>query len=407
MSIVWVGAIRKNAQQDIMLKKLCLGLLALATTTLCESISRDVTTTTVIAAVSSSSSSLTVATPGTPVSPKVLLIANEFEFGYLDAYNFTTQYTGVLFDQTFACTEDGAICKLECGQELVSASQITALMMIPGVDLKKTYVIITGTGGVNPKYGTAGGAAISTFGIQWEWGSMFLGDDLPANFSGQYFASYAQLSPDKYPVTVGSEVYKLNEALVDRFYATGSKVTYEDVSETSQGLRATYEYDAAKQDPFLARCDTVSAQVYWHGNVAGENVEYYSNVITNGQARPCNTNEDDQGRLLALFLGAVHHMVDFGRVSMIKAFSNFDRPPPQLSAYQSRFYVGEGATEPGLRNAWKSIIVIVDDVLENWDSVFDAGIKPNTYMGDIKGTLGGVCDFNSTASAAKGSVQGS
>ncbi|KAM3163166.1 Purine nucleoside permease [Lachancea thermotolerans] len=390
-----------------MLKKLCLGLLALATTTLCESISRDVTTTTVIAAVSSSSSSLTVATPGTPVSPKVLLIANEFEFGYLDAYNFTTQYTGVLFDQTFACTEDGAICKLECGQELVSASQITALMMIPGVDLKKTYVIITGTGGVNPKYGTAGGAAISTFGIQWEWGSMFLGDDLPANFSGQYFASYAQLSPDKYPVTVGSEVYKLNEALVDRFYATGSKVTYEDVSETSQGLRATYEYDAAKQDPFLARCDTVSAQVYWHGNVAGENVEYYSNVITNGQARPCNTNEDDQGRLLALFLGAVHHMVDFGRVSMIKAFSNFDRPPPQLSAYQSRFYVGEGATEPGLRNAWKSIIVIVDDVLENWDSVFDAGIKPNTYMGDIKGTLGGVCDFNSTASAAKGSVQGS
>ena len=193
----------------------------------------------------------------------------------------------------------------------------------------------------------------------------------------------------------------------DSFYATGSKVTYEDVSEKAQGLRATYEYEAAKQDPFLARCDTVSAQVYWHGKVAGENVEYYSNVITNGQARPCNTNEDDQGRLLALFLGAVHNMVDFGRVSMVKAFSNFDRPPPQLSAYQSRFYVGEGATEPGLRNAWKTIMAIVDDVLENWDAVFDAGIKPNTYMGDVKGTLGGVCDFNSTSSAAKGSVQGS
>lgn len=387
--------------------KLCVGLLGLATTALSENISRDATTTTIIEPSTSTSASLTVATPGTPISPKVLLIANEFEFGYLNAYNFTTQYTGVLFDKLFACTEDGVICKLECGEELVSASQITALMMIPGVDLRKTYIIITGTGGVNPKYGTAGGAAISTFGIQWEWGSMFLGDDLPANFSGQYFASYAQLSPDKYPVTVGSEVYKLNEALVDRFYATGSKVTYEDVSEKAQGLRATYEYEAAKQDPFLARCDTVSAQVYWHGKVAGENVEYYSNVITNGQARPCNTNEDDQGRLLALFLGAVHNMVDFGRVSMVKAFSNFDRPPPQLSAYQSRFYVGEGATEPGLRNAWKTIMAIVDDVLENWDAVFDAGIKPNTYMGDVKGTLGGVCDFNSTSSAAKGSVQGS
>ncbi|CUS25190.1 LAQU0S32e00166g1_1 [Lachancea quebecensis] len=388
-------------------KKLYVGLLGLATAVLCESTMRDMSRTTITASTSSTSLSLTVATPGTPVSPKVLLIANEFEFEYLEAYNFTTRYTGVLFDKLFVCTEYGTVCKLECGEELVSASQITALMMIPGVDLKKTYIIISGTGGVNPKYGTAGGAAISTFGIQWEWGSMFLGDDLPSNFSGQYFASYAQLSPDKYPVTVGSEVYKLNEALVDRFYAVGSKVSFEDVSETAQGFRATYEYDAAKKTPFLAKCDTVSAQVYWHGDVAGENVEYYTNVITNGQGRPCNTNEDDQGRLLALFLGAIHHTVDFGRVSIIKAFSNFDRPPPQLSAYQSRFYVGEGATEPGLRNAWKTIIAIVHDVLVNWDTVYDTGIKPNTYMGDIKGTLGGVCDFNSTSSAAKGSVQGS
>ncbi|SCU82194.1 LAME_0C00100g1_1 [Lachancea meyersii CBS 8951] len=384
-----------------------LSLLGLASTALCSVLARDVTTTTVIVPSTSSSSPYTAATPGTPVSPKILFIANTFEFGYLDAYNFTTQYTGNLFDKVFACTEDGVICKLECGEELVSASQITALMLIPGVDLRKSYVIITGTGGVNPKYGTAGGVAISTFGVQWEWGSMFLGDDLPANFSGQYFSAYAQLSPDKYPVTVGSEVYKLNEALVDRFYAVGSNVTYEEVSETVQNLRATYEFEAARREPFLARCDTVSSQVYWSGNVAGENVEYYTDLITNGQARYCNTNEDDQGRLLALFLGAVHHLIDFGRVSVIKAFSDYDRPPPQLTAYQSRFFVGEAATEPGLRNAWKTIEAVVDDVLGNWDTIYEAGIKPNTYMGDIKGTLGGVCDFNSTASAAKGSVQGS
>jgi purine nucleoside permease len=367
-----------------------------------------VTTTTTIAAVAwtSATSSLVTATPGTPVAPKVLLIANDFEFGYLEEYNFTTQYTGPLFEEVFACTTDGTVCKLACGQELVSASQITALLLIPGIDLTKTYIIVSGTGGVNPKHGTAGGVAISTFGIQWEWGDMFLGSDLPANFSGQYFSSYAQDMPYKYPSTVGTEVYKLNEALVDRFYGVGDKVLYEDVSETSQALRATYLYDAAKQTPFLARCDTVSAQTYWHGNVAGENVEYYANLITTGKARPCNTNQDDQGRLVALFLGAVHNRIDFGRVSMIKAFSNFDRPPPQLTAYQSRFYVGEGATEPGLRNSWKTIVAVVDDVLGNWETIFEAGIKPNTYMGDLKGSLGGTSDFGTTASAAPGSVQG-
>ena len=92
-------------------------------------------------------------------------------------------------------------------------------------------------------------------------------------------------------------------------------------------------YDAARRSPFLERCDTLSSQVYWHGSVAGENVEHCSNVITTGQAHLCNTNEDNQGGLLGLFSGAAHKKLDWGRVSMINAFSNFDRPPPQLPAY--------------------------------------------------------------------------
>lgn len=388
--------------------RILVGILGLAALGRANPVAHNAAAATMSAAVSATSSSvLTTATPGAPVSPKVVIIANEFEFGYLEAYNFTTVYTGPLFDQVFACTTNGTICKLACGQELVAASQITSLLLIPGIDLTKSYIIITGTGGVNPKYGTAGGAAISTFGIQWEWGDMFLGADLPTNFSGQYFSSYAQLSPDKYPVTVGTEVYKLNDALVDRFYKVGRKVLYEDVSSFLQDLRATYEYDAARQSPFLSRCDTVSSQIYWHGSVAGENVEYYSNIITTGHARPCNTNEDDQGRLLGLFLGAVHKKIDFGRVAMIKAFSNFDRPPPQLTAYQSRFYVGEAATGPGLRNSWNTIIAVVDDVLKHWKPIYEAGIKPTTYMGDLYGTLGGTCDFSLPANAAPGSVQGS
>lgn len=121
---------------------------------------------------------------------------------------------------------------------------------------------------------------------------------------------------------------------MDRFYLTGSNVTYEEVSNSTQQLRSTYQYDAAKRASFLARCDTVSAQVYWHGDVAGENVEYYTNIVTTGKATPCNTNEDDQGRVLGLMLGAVHRKIDFTCIAMIKAFSNFDRPPPQLTAYQ-------------------------------------------------------------------------
>lgn len=184
---------------------------------------------------------------------------------------------------------------------------------------------------------------------------MFLGNDLPANFSGNYFYSYAQLLPSNYPSTVGTEVYKFNEALIDRQYLIGSQVDYTDIPPSGQALRQTYEFAPAKRAPFLSRCDTVSAQVYWHGQVAGENVEYYSHIVTTGQAKPCHTNEDDQGRLVGLFLGAVHKKINWDRVTMIKAFSKFHRPPPQLTAYQSRYFVGESATDAGLYRGVREI----------------------------------------------------
>lgn len=140
--------------------------------------------------------------------------------------------------------------------------------------------------------------------------------------------------------------------------------------------------------------------------MAGENVEYYSKIVTSGAAKPCNTNQDDQGRFVALIEGAKHKLLDFGRISHIKAFSNFDRPPPQLTAYQNRYSVREGATEPGLNNAWKVIGLAIDDILSNWDGEFAMGVAPPNYIGDAKGSLGCVPPFARKSSAVPGSVQG-
>ncbi|RZK39085.1 MAG: hypothetical protein EOO61_07490, partial [Hymenobacter sp.] len=157
---------------------------------------------------------------------------------------------------------------------------------------------------------------------------------------------------------------------------------------------------------FLAHCDVVSSQIYWHGDVAGDNVEVYANIVTSGAAKPCNTNQDDQGRLLGLAGAAEAGLLDFSRVAMIKAFSNFDRPPPQLSAFQSRYYVGEAATEPGLRNVWSVIRGVVADVLEHWEDIYGDGISAPNYVGNAKGTLGGAPPFVRNSTAIANSIQG-
>lgn len=44
--------------------------------------------------------------------------------------------------------------------------------------------------------------------------------------------------------------------------------------------------------------------------------------------------------------------------------------------------------------------------MNNQESIFGAGIIPNTYYSDLKESLGGTSDFRTTAGAALGSVQG-
>jgi hypothetical protein len=36
---------------------------------------------------------------------------------------------------------------------------------------------------------------------------------------------------------------------------------------------------------------------------------------------------------------------------------------------------------------------VEDIVFENWDTIYEAGIVPNNYVGDIFGSLGGTPDF--------------
>jgi hypothetical protein len=68
-----------------------------------------------------------------------------------------------------------------------------------------------------------------------------------------------------------------------------------------------------------------------------------------------------------------------------------------MTAYQSRHFVGEAATAPGLYNSWKAVKAMANDVTTNWKSVYSAGVKPKNYVGDACGKLGGTPDFGKGA----------
>lgn len=108
----------------------------------------------------------------------------------------------------------------------------------PWLDLTTTYNFQTGTGGVKPKYGTLGDVVLSKYTVMFNFTNLFLGSDLPANFSDMYFCAKSPIH--KYPSLVGYEVFEFDNSLLERFHALSQNGTMLDVKPTLQWYRSLY-----------------------------------------------------------------------------------------------------------------------------------------------------------------------
>ncbi|KAK9311209.1 purine nucleoside permease [Lipomyces starkeyi] len=332
-----------------------------------------------------------------PLSPKVMIVTGfQPEHDIWLPYNFTQDIPVMGFlpmNQNVSCTSTGDVCVMTMGQcEIGNAIAMTLLWSSSLFDLTESYWLIAGIAGINPRHSTIGSVVLSKYVVEVEIGMAFAGSDLPANYSDQYFFAYFQDIPSSYPSIVGTEVYELNEALRDKVATLASKYSFND-NPTAASYRSRYEYRAARAYPGISKCDVASAQTYWSGKVYAENVEYYTNLVSNGTAVYCSTDEDDTGTMAGLFRGAMMKKVDFSRIVVMKGSSNFDRPPPGISAYENLLVVSQNGYESALINMFGVGSAFINDVVAEWETTYGPGINATNYVGDICGYLGGTPDF--------------
>jgi hypothetical protein len=119
----------------------------------------------------------------------------------------------------------------------------------------------------------------------------------------------------------------------------------------------------------------------------------YTTLVTNGTGVYCTTAQEDNATGEALVRAALHKLVDFNRVIVMRTASDFDRPWPGEAATTNLWWAEQGAFEPALANIYNAGIEVVNGILDGWDSVFAKGMNASNYIGDIFGTLGGTPDF--------------
>ncbi|QPC71149.1 hypothetical protein HYE68_001901 [Fusarium pseudograminearum] len=339
---------------------------------------------------------------GEKISPKVLLIAMFYE----ESRNWLDPSSALQFPRKIRVpglargyedihvTQDGNVALLVVGTALINASlSISALLTSPVFDLTKSYFILTGIAGVNPKRTTIGSVAFAKFAVQVDLQLGFDAREVPSEWGSGYVPMGAD-KPDQFPGIVhGSEVFELNSALRDYALSVAKGVDLQD-SPVAAEHRALWKnspegiFDAATQKPSVLEGDVLSANTFWHGHRISESMERVAKVYTAGQAEYTMTAQEDNALLAGLLNAALQGKVDFSRILLIRSASNFDRGHED-KPHQLPFVMDKGGLGPSTRNLYLTALKVIKGILEEWPTRFEAGIAPQNYIGDIFGSLGG------------------
>ncbi|KAK0712859.1 purine nucleoside permease-domain-containing protein [Lasiosphaeria miniovina] len=227
-----------------------------------------------------------------------------------------------------------------------------------------------------------GGIALVKYTIQVALQYEFNSREIPSNYPTGY-VPFGTTTPDQPPtIYYGTEVFKVNEALRNCAFQFALNVNlYNNLEATA--YRAKYKTGSnveltAIYPPSIVRCNTTT----------NDNI---TTSWTNGSGVYYKTAQGDNATLEVLLRMAMAGLVDFRRI--IIKISDFDRPPPGITAYNHLFAVDQNGFPLIIRNLFAIVIEIVNGIVGQWNDTFAFGINATNYIGDIFGSLGGTPDF--------------
>lgn len=310
------------------------------------------------------------------ISPRVMVItmfAGEAK-PWLDQERFTQKVAVPGLFKAFpevSCTDAG-LCLMTTSMDYANAaSSVSALVYSGRFDLSQTYFLIAGIAGVDPADGTLGSAHWARFAVDGGLQNVIDAREIPSEWSTGYVAIGASRPGEKVELKYGSEVYRLNEDLLQKAYGLTKEVELVD-GDAAKAYRARYAAAPANAAPRVSICDTISMDTWWHGSTLGAAMEAWAKLITNGEANYCTTQQEDNATLTALRRGADANLLNFDRVAILRTASNFDREGSGQSPVES-LTAKSGGYIPSVTNAYRVGAKFAHTIVADWQN-WNAGV---------------------------------
>jgi purine nucleoside permease len=274
------------------------------------------------------------------------------------------------------CNAD-AVCQLTTGMGHANAAATTMALLTSGLfDLRRTYFIVAGIAGIDPARGTIGSAAWARYAVDSGIAHEIDARELPSGWSAGYFGILTD-SPGQVPkFDYRTEVFRLDEALLQRALALSASVVLED-SEDVRRYRQHYRIAAANQPPRVIQCDTLSADTWWSGRLLGEHARRWTRLLTGGAGVYCTSQQEDNATLNAMTRGAAAGLMDLQRVAVLRTGSDFDRPYAHqgvLMSLQAQRNL-PGAIRISTDNLVRAAMPLVQTIVQHWD-LWQTGVPP-------------------------------
>jgi purine nucleoside permease len=268
---------------------------------------------------------------------------------------------------------DGVLALLTGVGTAKSTAAVMALGLDPRFDLTKAYWLVAGIAGMNPARGSLGSAAWAEWVVDGDLAREIDAREIPSGWKTGYLPLRGSVPYQEPRDSSEGEVYHLNPALVDWAFQLTENVKLDD-SHDLQMARSEYESPNARRPPFVMKGDTLSSGTFWHGKLLNDWAADWVQYHTGGKGDFVTTAMEDTGTLQSLTLLAKARRVDLTRVLVLRTASNYDQPPPGVTAAENlaRTKLGSySAFVPALEAAWRVGNTVVENLTQNWQKYRD------------------------------------
>ena len=222
---------------------------------------------------------------------------------------------------------------------------LTALVLDPRFDFRKTYWLFTGISGVDPNVASVGSAAWARWVVSGDAMREFDDREIPAGWPYGLFAIGAS-RPNQLPADPHSfggmtdtgglnSAIKLNGGLVRWAFAMTRDVKIPDNAALQKDRALWKGFPNAQRPPFVLMGETLGASRYWHGAGRTRWAEDWVKLWTGGQGIFAMTNMESQTLAGTMDVLARSGLIDMRRVMVLRSASNPCEPPPGVPATAS------------------------------------------------------------------------